>query len=411
MPSYQDQLKSLEEKERSYWPVFFRLSKFNKVLENLEVITILLAILLTILFFIILSKSVSIDYDWAGIIFYGGIALGAVLKWILKVTLSSLTHHLFNISKSEHQQFTNLETEIKNKKSEIKKLIEIQQREEKARLMRSKETLLANMLENLIAELINKNILKDEALTLKKKLEIEYQNIRMYGLQIHRSIYYTNRFDKINQLLNNSSSTEVKKNLEAPPIISEQYIPIESQEKTVTIELKIEEEEKDISEIFKPTTNSNQKTEPSKVARISPKADFENLSKLRHSIGTLGEEFIYQEEKRKLNNKGLVNLSERVQWISKESDSYGYDIKSFHEDGSSKYIEVKTTTEGGKTPFYLSELELNALDRLHPNYIICRVYDFNIETGKGSKYWVSKTQLETYFNLEPISYKVNPKKD
>ena len=43
---------------------------------------------------------------------------------------------------------------------------------------------------------------------IKKKLEIVYQNIRMYGLQIHRSIYYVHRFDRINKLLNDSNLFE-----------------------------------------------------------------------------------------------------------------------------------------------------------------------------------------------------------
>lgn len=436
MSFHEDQLKHLEEKEKKYWPLFSRLKKFNKALDNLNVISTISAIVITIIFFILLFKYVSIDDGWAGIIlFYGGIFFGTFLKTGLDVVLNSLIHNLYNISKSEFRQFNDLQAEIISKKSEIKRQIEIQQREERARVMRTKETLLGEMLENLITGLTNKTILKSEATILKGKLELDYQSLGMYGLQIHRAIYYTNRFDKINQLLNDLSSIknqkepiispekqkngippinkpelQLNKDYKSPPIAPKKYIPVENQEIIKETESKVEEKvDKDISELFNSKPKSIQKTDMLKSIRVNPKIDFENLNITRHSIGLLGEEFVYKEEIRKLKEGGMIKLSEMVQWVSKESDSHGYDIKSFHPDGSYKFIEVKTTIEGAKTPFYLSELELDTLKQLHPKYIICRVYNFDIKTGKGLKYWVSKTQLESYFDLQPTSYKANPK--
>ncbi len=31
------------------------------------------------------------------------------------------------------------------------------------------------------------------------------------------------------------------------------------------------------------------------------------------------------------------------------------------------------------------------------------------KSGKGSTFWITKEQLEVYYNLEPTIYKVNPK--
>ena len=44
---------------------------------------------------------------------------------------------------------------------------------------------------------------------------------------------------------------------------------------------------------------------------------------------------------------GRPDLAEKVIHVSQiEGDGAGYDIKSFHEDGTVKYIEVKTTRGG-----------------------------------------------------------------
>ena len=55
---------------------------------------------------------------------------------------------------------------------------------------------------------------------------------------------------------------------------------------------------------------------------------------------------------------GYSELAKKVRWISQEDgDGAGYDIRSFDFSGGERLIEVKTTTGGQMTPFYLSENE------------------------------------------------------
>lgn len=69
-------------------------------------------------------------------------------------------------------------------------------------------------------------------------------------------------------------------------------------------------------------------------------------------------------EKKRLSLLGRDDLEEKVRWVSRESDGYGYDIESFEIDFNGKdypiKIEVKTTTSKIDTDFFVSKNELEA---------------------------------------------------
>lgn len=50
----------------------------------------------------------------------------------------------------------------------------------------------------------------------------------------------------------------------------------------------------------------------------------------------LGEELVINYEKERLINLDLNEYAEKIRWISKESDSYEYDIESFDVDENGK---------------------------------------------------------------------------
>ena len=95
--------------------------------------------------------------------------------------------------------------------------------------------------------------------------------------------------------------------------------------------------------------------------------------------------------------------------MSISDDSFGYDIKSFNEDGSPRYIEVKTTTDDHKSPFYITENEITAMENLE-NYFIYRVYNFDVSANIGNVLPIDcDTELEKYFEISPVSYRISPK--
>ncbi|WP_373842836.1 DUF3883 domain-containing protein [Limosilactobacillus sp.] len=76
------------------------------------------------------------------------------------------------------------------------------------------------------------------------------------------------------------------------------------------------------------------------------------------AIGDLGEKIVMESERAKLDNKH-PKLAKQILQVSLLLDKCGYDIKSFEEDESPRYIEVKSTNEPYKKQFsfYLTENE------------------------------------------------------
>jgi hypothetical protein len=90
--------------------------------------------------------------------------------------------------------------------------------------------------------------------------------------------------------------------------------------------------------------------------------------------GHLGEEFILNYERSRLYDLNLESLADRVKWISQESTSEGYDILSFEDDGSERWIEVKSTS-GESNVFEMSNNEWETAIQAGNKYYIYRVKD------------------------------------
>ena len=103
---------------------------------------------------------------------------------------------------------------------------------------------------------------------------------------------------------------------------------------------------------------------------------------------------------------GRPDLANKIIHVSKiEGDSAGYDIKSFHQDGSVKYIEVKTTRGGIYTPFFMSLNEIRFSEIHSDNYVLYRVFDFEIDTKIGKVFALSGN-IKKAAQLEAINFRV-----
>jgi hypothetical protein len=87
--------------------------------------------------------------------------------------------------------------------------------------------------------------------------------------------------------------------------------------------------------------------EPLKVKKIKfrpVKMNYLEKEQKNRVLGAEGEKFVLDYEKWRLVKAGKKKLADEVQWISKDvGDGTGYDILSKNEDGSNRFIEVKTT--------------------------------------------------------------------
>lgn len=99
---------------------------------------------------------------------------------------------------------------------------------------------------------------------------------------------------------------------------------------------------------------------------------------------------------------GMAELAKRVQWVSKElGDGLGYDIRSFDFEGNELFLEVKTTTGGRATAFYVSNNEVAVSERKAHAYRLVRVFDF----PDKPRFFTLSGSLSESLTLEPTSYR------
>ncbi len=143
------------------------------------------------------------------------------------------------------------------------------------------------------------------------------------------------------------------------------------------------------------------------------KHDYIKESIKQTQIGERGERLVFEHEKNKLllaQKEGKIESIEKLlKWVSLEDDAAGYDILSYDVDNKEPlYIEVKATTSGKTTPFYLSNGELSFSKNHATNYHLYRVYNLNKDVAEF--YELSgDISTNTTIELEGETYKVSLK--
>ena len=118
-------------------------------------------------------------------------------------------------------------------------------------------------------------------------------------------------------------------------------------------------------------------TVPALSGKAPSKTDYVTRQKENSRLGKAGERWVLECEKKRLKTAGRKDLAQKVEWVAFDDDSKGYDILSFDEDGTEFYIEVKTTSRGVNTPFYISASEVSFSHNHSEKYRLYRVYDFS----------------------------------
>jgi len=96
------------------------------------------------------------------------------------------------------------------------------------------------------------------------------------------------------------------------------------------------------------------------------------------NLGEKGEQLVYDYEKWRLIKIGKENLSEKIEWVSKEKgDGVGFDILSKNNNGTDRFIEVKTTKLAKETPIYFSRTEWKFATIKGNEFYLYRVFNFN----------------------------------
>jgi len=146
---------------------------------------------------------------------------------------------------------------------------------------------------------------------------------------------------------------------------------------------------------------------------IGRKVDWEKLRDRNNEIGDQGEEFVLEFEiDRLVETLSLerTTATQNVQHLSRlQGDGLGYDISSINDDGSPRYIEVKTTSGNFNQSFFMSENERRFFEEYGDSAFIYRVYNFRKETRHGDVRIISSSELFSDFTFDTTTWKVTPK--
>jgi hypothetical protein len=138
------------------------------------------------------------------------------------------------------------------------------------------------------------------------------------------------------------------------------------------------------------------------LKRIARKYDYAARDSRNRSLGRLGEEIVFNHERRRLSEAGYSKLADKVEWTARDKgDGVGYDILSFRTDGAPRKIEVKATNGPRTTPFFLTRTE-REVSREEPDvWRLYRVHDLSSSPGL----FVLPPPLEASVRLEPEAWR------
>ena len=146
-------------------------------------------------------------------------------------------------------------------------------------------------------------------------------------------------------------------------------------------------------------------TEPLTIPLLRAiKRDYLEREALNQSLGFAGAEFVVQYEHWRLIELGAHQLADRVEHVSQsQGDGLGYDVLSFDGDGRERFIEVKTTSFGRETPFFISRGELALSRSAERQFHLYRLFEFR----KAPRLFGLIGSLEKHCLLDPITYRAS----
>lgn len=142
----------------------------------------------------------------------------------------------------------------------------------------------------------------------------------------------------------------------------------------------------------------------SRPGRIAIRRDYLEREARNRSLGRAGENFALHFERWRLLQLGAGQLADRVEHVSHtQGDGLGFDILSFEADGQPRHIEVKTTTFGERTPFFVSANELGFARENAQSFRLYRLFDFR----RSPRLFELQGPIEHHCNLDAASFRAS----
>jgi hypothetical protein len=138
--------------------------------------------------------------------------------------------------------------------------------------------------------------------------------------------------------------------------------------------------------------------------RLPRQVDFASRDESNRKLGRAGEQWVIDFEHQRLIDAGLVELFQRLDWVSDRlGDGAGYDILSYDLPDSPRYIEVKTTNGTHTSSFIISRNELDFSQEAGDAFFLYRIFQFR----QSPLLYMLRGDVSKQLHLEPIDYRAS----
>lgn len=167
--------------------------------------------------------------------------------------------------------------------------------------------------------------------------------------------------------------------------------------------------------VFEPPASLAQTTPPDFTVgqaewlprRIGLKRDYAYQEQHNRSLGIAGEMAVVAFERQRLVFEGKGDLATRVEHVSQTlGDGLGYDVLSFDASGRHRHIEVKTTLQSEKTPFFISSNEVAASSFFGETFSIYRLFNFS----RRPRFYKLDGSVSLTCHLTPTNFAASPRR-
>jgi hypothetical protein len=138
--------------------------------------------------------------------------------------------------------------------------------------------------------------------------------------------------------------------------------------------------------------------------RSAVKRDYIDREARNTSLGRAGELFVVHFERWRLISGGHERLATKVEHVAEtQGDGLGFDVLSFDTTGKEKLIEVKTTSFGKETPFFITRNEVDLSRSEADHFHLYRLFDFRKEPHLFS----FRGPVDKHCHLDPITFQAH----
>lgn len=152
-------------------------------------------------------------------------------------------------------------------------------------------------------------------------------------------------------------------------------------------------------------TQPHRVAEPPAMPYFRPvKRDYLEREAHNRSLGMAGEQFALGYEHWRLVQLGQPRLADKIEHVAKtRGDGLGFDILSFDANGRERFIEVKTTSFGRDTPFFVTQGELKRSNAAKDQFHLYRLFEFR----KAPRLFDLQGSIGQHCRLDPVSYRAS----